>query len=110
MKITDSRHFNTLGKMKSIASIDMGQTIFNSDFELLRFYLNLINKGTLKYGSAGYKRTLIVRDRVVEWEKSIQRGYTKEGKLLFMNKNNATRRHVKEVLAELEAFDEKNRS
>ena len=110
MKLTDSRHFNTLGKMKSIANIDMSQTVFNTDFELLRFYMNLINKGTLKYGSAGYKRTLMVRDRVVEWEKSIQRGYTKEGRVLFMKKNNATRKYVQEVLAELEAFDKKNRS
>ena len=50
-----------------------------SDVELLKFYMALVNDGSLKIGSSGWMRMCTIKDRVKKRERSIKRGADEHG-------------------------------
>ena len=109
-KKTESRSFNSLGKLKNISDVDASSMPFTTDFELLRFYMKMISDGKLKIGSAGYMRMLQIKGRVEKHERNIQRGFDSDGVRMHNGKTTLLRKNVKAVLKELNSFDDKNRS
>jgi len=98
MKIYDS--LGALPKRKNGMQKQM------SDIELLKFYMELTNKGIIKVGSSGFDRLCEIKNRVKKHEKAIKRGIDEHGRnIKVLQKSINHRAYVKSLIEEVDSTE-----